>query len=256
MHHFVTEMCTHVHISVTKWCILGYGLVHCGICAICLLCLYTWPLCCWFSLRLIVMLYSLITYKRKLVTILDFEWKMVWWLFIAWIHAKIFIESLGFFFYKFPYLSCKKAHLKVSFRKCRSFCSEFSREKGLWLPISQFPVSFVAVKASLIGAFDADAVVGIPGPRVCLVSDGRIELCVTGEEVDDVWSSVTDSTPCGFLAVGVGSWDWGVWLGSAVGRKTGGRLVVVHEIGPVWAVVCEVGWSPQVTVNVTLAEMA
>ena len=25
MHHFVTEMCTHMHISVTKWCIVGYG---------------------------------------------------------------------------------------------------------------------------------------------------------------------------------------------------------------------------------------
>ena len=25
MHHFVTEMCTHVHISVTKWCIVGHG---------------------------------------------------------------------------------------------------------------------------------------------------------------------------------------------------------------------------------------
>ena len=25
MHHFVTEMCTNVHISVTKWCIVGYG---------------------------------------------------------------------------------------------------------------------------------------------------------------------------------------------------------------------------------------
>ena len=25
MHHFVTEMCTHVHICVTKYCILGYG---------------------------------------------------------------------------------------------------------------------------------------------------------------------------------------------------------------------------------------
>ena len=25
MNHFVTEMCTHVHISVTKWCIVGYG---------------------------------------------------------------------------------------------------------------------------------------------------------------------------------------------------------------------------------------
>ena len=24
MYHFVTEMCTHVHISVTKWCILGF----------------------------------------------------------------------------------------------------------------------------------------------------------------------------------------------------------------------------------------
>ena len=24
MHRFVTEMCTHVHISVTKWCIVGY----------------------------------------------------------------------------------------------------------------------------------------------------------------------------------------------------------------------------------------
>ena len=27
MHHFVTEMCTIVHISVTKWCIVGYGTV-------------------------------------------------------------------------------------------------------------------------------------------------------------------------------------------------------------------------------------
>ena len=25
MHPFATEMCTHVHISVTKWCIMGYG---------------------------------------------------------------------------------------------------------------------------------------------------------------------------------------------------------------------------------------
>ena len=24
MDHFVTEMCTYVHISVTKWCIVGY----------------------------------------------------------------------------------------------------------------------------------------------------------------------------------------------------------------------------------------
>ena len=24
IHHFVTEMCTYVHISVTKWCIVGY----------------------------------------------------------------------------------------------------------------------------------------------------------------------------------------------------------------------------------------
>ena len=25
MHHFATEMCTHVHSSVTQWCIVGYG---------------------------------------------------------------------------------------------------------------------------------------------------------------------------------------------------------------------------------------
>ena len=30
MHHFVTEMCTCVHISVTKWCIMGHFLMHCG----------------------------------------------------------------------------------------------------------------------------------------------------------------------------------------------------------------------------------
>ena len=24
MHHSVTEMCMHVHISITKWCIVGY----------------------------------------------------------------------------------------------------------------------------------------------------------------------------------------------------------------------------------------
>ena len=27
MHHFVTEMCTCVHISFTNWCIVGYGTV-------------------------------------------------------------------------------------------------------------------------------------------------------------------------------------------------------------------------------------
>ena len=27
MHYLVTEMCTHVHISVTKWCIVGYATV-------------------------------------------------------------------------------------------------------------------------------------------------------------------------------------------------------------------------------------
>ena len=35
MHHFVTEMCTCLHISVTKWCNVGYWviyLMHCGIC--------------------------------------------------------------------------------------------------------------------------------------------------------------------------------------------------------------------------------
>ena len=26
MHHFVTEMFTHVHISVIQWCIVGYGI--------------------------------------------------------------------------------------------------------------------------------------------------------------------------------------------------------------------------------------
>ena len=41
MHHFLTEMYAHVHISVTKWCIVrcrtgalwDMGLVPCGICA-------------------------------------------------------------------------------------------------------------------------------------------------------------------------------------------------------------------------------
>ena len=37
MHHFVTEMCTCVHISVTKWCIVGFCLTHCGVCEIGLL---------------------------------------------------------------------------------------------------------------------------------------------------------------------------------------------------------------------------
>ena len=27
MHHFVTEMCTYVHISFTKWYIVGYATV-------------------------------------------------------------------------------------------------------------------------------------------------------------------------------------------------------------------------------------
>ena len=31
MHHFVTEMCTFVHFSATKWCIVGIFLVHYGI---------------------------------------------------------------------------------------------------------------------------------------------------------------------------------------------------------------------------------
>ena len=35
MHHFVTEMCTYVHISVTKWCIVGYGIgAVCDLCDI------------------------------------------------------------------------------------------------------------------------------------------------------------------------------------------------------------------------------
>ena len=33
MHRFITKMCTNAHISVTIWCIVGIGLVHCGICA-------------------------------------------------------------------------------------------------------------------------------------------------------------------------------------------------------------------------------
>ena len=38
MYHFVTEICTHVDIFVTKWCIMEYmDLVHCGICATSLL---------------------------------------------------------------------------------------------------------------------------------------------------------------------------------------------------------------------------
>ena len=36
MHNFVTEMCTWVHISVTKWCIVGY-LMYCAICEMALL---------------------------------------------------------------------------------------------------------------------------------------------------------------------------------------------------------------------------
>ena len=32
MHHFVTEICTCVHIFATKWCILSICLIHCGIC--------------------------------------------------------------------------------------------------------------------------------------------------------------------------------------------------------------------------------
>ena len=32
MHHFVSEMCIYVHISVTKWCIVRMVLVHFGIC--------------------------------------------------------------------------------------------------------------------------------------------------------------------------------------------------------------------------------
>ena len=31
MHHFLIEMCRHVHISVAKWCIVGH-LMHYGIC--------------------------------------------------------------------------------------------------------------------------------------------------------------------------------------------------------------------------------
>ena len=31
MHHFVTKMCTCVHISVTKWCVWDICLMHCGV---------------------------------------------------------------------------------------------------------------------------------------------------------------------------------------------------------------------------------
>ena len=33
MHHFVTEMFTCVYISVTEWCIMGYGMMYCDVCA-------------------------------------------------------------------------------------------------------------------------------------------------------------------------------------------------------------------------------
>ena len=39
MHHFVREMCTFVHISVTKRCIMGCLLMHCGMC---ILTSHTW----------------------------------------------------------------------------------------------------------------------------------------------------------------------------------------------------------------------
>ena len=42
MHYFVTEMCTHVYISVTKWCIVGYGNGALWICATCLLACVLW----------------------------------------------------------------------------------------------------------------------------------------------------------------------------------------------------------------------
>ena len=32
MHYFVTEMCTYVQISDTKWYIVGMAVVNCGIC--------------------------------------------------------------------------------------------------------------------------------------------------------------------------------------------------------------------------------
>ena len=38
LHHFVTEMCTHVHISVTNGVLWDMGLVRCEICEIGLLC--------------------------------------------------------------------------------------------------------------------------------------------------------------------------------------------------------------------------
>ena len=41
MHHFVTEMCTHVHISVTNGALRDMGLVHSAIHAIGLLHLKT-----------------------------------------------------------------------------------------------------------------------------------------------------------------------------------------------------------------------
>ena len=69
MHHFVTEMCTHVHIVVTKWCIVGHGigalwdmgLVHCGICATGLL-----PQCQWSApKRKRVMQFRLIVFRTN-----------------------------------------------------------------------------------------------------------------------------------------------------------------------------------------------
>ena len=33
MYHFVTEMCTHVHIFVKNWCIVGYGTGALWVCA-------------------------------------------------------------------------------------------------------------------------------------------------------------------------------------------------------------------------------
>ena len=48
MHHFVTEMCTYVHISVTKCCIVGFTYVHISVTKWCIVGYGTgalWDLC-------------------------------------------------------------------------------------------------------------------------------------------------------------------------------------------------------------------
>ena len=135
IHHFVTEMCTHVHIYVTNRCILwDMGLVHCRISVMGLLCLQVpWHKdhhqeTCWFSSCL---LHLTFVFKKSLHN-LHHKYSCCWshpWLMI------VLITKIKKRFYFYDYIHVVKRLSKMKNQWLSADCGK-SIAKTLELPQS------------------------------------------------------------------------------------------------------------------------